>query len=318
MAESPKAIIIAASANLAIAVAKFVGAGLTGSSAMFSEGAHSIVDTLNQGLLLLGLKRAEKPADARHPFGYGRELYFYSFVVALLIFLAGGLYSLYEGVEKIRNPEAIGAVSVLGLHLSGVWINLAILVFAIATEGTSLAVAFGQMPKGSGSPFSAIRRSKDPSLFVVVAEDTAAVAGLVLAVAGVGLSTWLDMPVLDGTASVGIGLLLIGMAFFLIVETHGLLIGEAASPEVREAIETAVRAEPSVRHVNEILTMHLGPRDILVNLSLDIDDIVSGADVEALVSRLDAGLKKREPRIRRVFVEMQAPPKAADANAGSA
>ena len=303
MAESTKAIVSAAGANLAIAVAKFVGGGLTGSSAMVSEGVHSVVDTANQGLLLFGLHRAKKPADGRHPFGYGRELYFYSFVVALLIFLAGGLYSLYEGLEKIRHPETVGMVVLLGRRVPGVWINLTILGFSIVAEGTSLYLALREMPKDAGSLLSAIRRSKDPSLFVVVAEDTAAVAGLLIAFAGVGLSTLLDRPVLDGVASLGIGAVLVGMAFFLMTETHGLLIGEAASPDVRRAIE---EAESSILSVNEILTQHLGPSDILVNLSLDIDDVATGADVEALVSRLDAGLKRREPRIRRVFVEMQA------------
>ena len=306
MAESTRAIVTAAGANLAIAIAKFAGAGLTGSSAMFSEGAHSVVDTINQGLLLVGMHRAKQPADAQHPFGYGRELYFYAFVVSLLIFLAGGIYSIYEGVEKILHPEAIGTVSLFGLAIPGVWINLAILAFAIAVEGYSLWVAFHSLSKGDGSPLSAIRRSKDPSLFVVVAEDSAAVVGLLVAFAGVGLSTLLDRPVLDGAASIGIGVVLVGMAFFLMIETHGLLIGEAASPEVRRAIEETVRAEPSIRHVNEILTQHLGPHDILVNLSLDIDDVATGGDIEALVSRLDAGLKQREPRIGRVFVEMQA------------
>lgn len=311
MAESTRAIVSAAGANLAIAVAKFVGGGLTGSSAMVSEGVHSVVDTANQGLLLFGLHRAKKPADARHPFGYGRELYFYSFVVALLIFLAGGLYSLYEGVEKIRHPEEIGAVALLGLRVPAVWINLTILGFSIVAEGTSLYIAFRELPRDTGSPLSAIRRSKDPSLFVVVAEDTAAVAGLLIAFAGVGLSTWLKQPALDGAASLGIGAVLVGMAFFLMIETHGLLIGEAASPDVRRAIEEAVEAEVSILSVNQILTQHLGPADILVNLSLDIDDVATGAEVEALVSRLDAGLKRREPRIRRVFVEMQARGEAA-------
>ena len=258
MAESTRAIVSAAGANLAIAVAKFVGGALTGSSATVSEGVHLVVDTANQGLLLFGLRRAKKPADARHPFGYGRELYFYSFVVALLIFLAGGLYSLYEGVEKIRQPEAIGTVALLGFRVPGVWINLSILGFAIVAEGTSLWVALREMPKGAGSPLSAIRRSKDPSLFVVVAEDTAAVAGLLIAFIGISLSTLLDQPRLDGAASLGIGAVLVGMAFFLMSETHGLLIGEAVAPEVRRAIEEAVEAELSVVGVNGLgLAAHL-------------------------------------------------------------
>ena len=303
MAESKGAIATAVAANLAIAVAKFTGAALTGSSAMLAEGVHSVVDTLNQGLLLVGLKRAERPADAKHPFGYGRELYFYSFVVALLIFLAGGLYSLYEGVERIRHPEAESGAVIFGLHLSALAVNLAILGFAILAEGYSLYVAYSSMPKG-GTPFAAIRRSKDPSLFVVLAEDSAAVGGLVLALLGVVLSNALGMPVLDGVASVAIGLLLVGMAFFLMVETHGLLIGEAADPEIVEGLRAMVRAEPRIRHLNEVLTQHLGPRDILVNVSLDIVDGVLSEEIEAITAALTEGLRKTEA-VRRVFIEIQ-------------
>lgn len=305
MAESPKAIVTAAGANLAIAVAKFAGAALTGSSAMLSEGAHSLVDTTNQGLLLLGLHRAKKKPTERHPFGFGREVYFYSFVVAVLIFLAGGLYSLWEGYEKVVHPHAESEVTILGLHIAGVWVNLVILVLAVGAEGYSLVVAVKQLPKSSASPFSAIRRSKDPSLFVVIAEDTAAVAGLVLAAIGVLLAHILDMPVLDGVSSLGIGIVLIGMAGFLMFETHGLLIGESADPDIVEAIREAVRDEPAIAHVNEILTQHLGPRDVLVNASLDVDDSISGGEVEAVVDRLAATIKKKQPAIRRVFIEIQ-------------
>ena len=303
--ESTGAILTAAGSNLAIAVAKFAGAWLTGSSAMLSEGVHSVVDTANQALLLLGLKRAEKPADAAHPFGHGREVYFYSFVVALLIFLAGGAYSVYEGVGKIRHPEAVGEVALLGFHVPGLAVNLAILAFSILAEGYSLYNAVSSLPEGSGSPFTAIRRSKDPSLFVVVAEDSAAVAGLVLAALGVGLSSLLGLPVLDGAASVGIGLVLLGMAGLLMVETHGLLIGEAADPDIVASIAEIARGEAAVRHVNEVLTQHFGPRDILVNLSLDIADEASGGEVERLATRLERRLKHRHPAVRRVFVEIQ-------------
>lgn len=303
--ENTGAILTAAGSNLAIAAAKFVGAGLTGSSAMLSEGVHSVVDTANQGLLLLGLKRAEKPADAAHPFGYGREVYFFSFVVALMIFLAGGAYSLYEGYEKIRRPEAIGEVSILGLHLPGIAVNLAILVFAVCAEGYSLFKAWTSLPNSAASPLSAIQRSKDPSLFVVVAEDSAAVAGLLLAILGVSLSALLDVPALDGAASVGIGLVLLGMAGLLMWETHGLLIGEAADPEIVASIGDIARGEAAVRHLNEVLTQHLGPSDILVNLSLDIDDACRGGEVERLATRLEQQLKAKHAAVRRVFIEFQ-------------
>ncbi|WP_237478473.1 cation diffusion facilitator family transporter [Lichenibacterium dinghuense] len=312
--ESTGAIVTAAGANLAIAVAKFVGAWLTGSASMLAEGVHSVVDTADQGLLLLGLKRAEKPADEAHPFGYGREVYFYSFVVSLLIFTAGGLYSIYEGIGKIRHPEETGDVDLFGLHLPGIAVNLAILAFALASEGYSLFTAYTSLPKGSGSPLSTIRRSKDPSLFVLIAEDTAAVAGLVLAALGVGLSALLGLPVLDGAASIGIGVLLVAVAFFLLIETHGLLIGEAADPEVVEAVRALALAEPSVRHVNEVLTQHLGPSDILVNLSLDVADDERGGDVERLATRLERELKRRHDKVRRVFVEFQSGPASRSAD----
>lgn len=303
--ESTGAILTAASANLAIAVAKFAGFWLTGSSAMLAEGVHSIVDTTNQGLLLIGLKRAKRRPDPAHPFGYGREIYFYSFVVALMIFFVGGLYTLYEGYEKIRKPAVEGDVDLLGVHLSGLSINLAILGFSIVCEGYSLWKAYTSLPEGSGPPLSAIRRSKDPSLFVTVAEDLAAVIGLILAALGVGLANVLGIPALDGAASIGIGLLLVGMASFLMVETHGLLIGEAADPEIAQAFRKLAGREPIVRSVNEVLTQHMGPADILVNVSLDIADDSRGGDVEQLASRLECALRERHPAVRRMFIEFQ-------------
>ncbi|WP_336486778.1 cation diffusion facilitator family transporter [Methylobacterium nigriterrae] len=306
--ESTGAIYTAAGANLAIAAAKFAGAVLTGSSAMLAEGTHSLVDTANQILLLVGLKRAKKPADARHPFGYGREVYFYAFIVALFIFLGGGAFAIYEGFHKIRHPEPVSDAVVLGFHLSGFWVNVAILGFAVAAEGYSCAVAIRSFwaEKGERPPVTAIRRSKDPALFTVLVEDVAALLGLVIALAGVVLAETLDMPVLDGWSSIGIGLVLIGMAIFLMIETHGLLIGEAADPEIVAAIRDVARTEPGVRHVNEVLTQHLGPDDILVNVSLDMADHLSAGEVERMVERLDRTLKARHRKVRRVFVEIQA------------
>jgi cation diffusion facilitator family transporter len=315
--ESTGAIYAAAGANLAIATAKFVGGFLTGSTAMIAEGVHSVVDTLNQILLLIGLKRAEKPADARHPFGYGREVYFYAFVVALMIFLGGGLFAVYEGVERMLHPEPDRDAHLFGYTIPGLYVNLAILGFSIAAEGYSWTVAMKQFwaEKGKHSAIHAIRRSKDPSLFTILAEDTAALAGLLIALAGVLLAHVLENPALDGAASIGIGLVLVGMAVFLMVETHGLLIGEAADPALVKAIDEIVRDEPGVMHVNEVLTQHLGPSDILVNLSLDMaDDLTAGA-VEAAVSRLDKALKARDPDVKRVFIEIQAKPEGARAAA---
>lgn len=306
--ESTGAIYTAAGANLAIAAAKFVGAGLTGSTAMLAEGVHSLVDTANQILLLVGMKRAKRPADARHPFGYGREVYFYAFLVALMIFLGGGLFAIYEGVEKIGHPEPVEDAVVFGRHLSGFWINVAILGFSVLAEGYSCLVAMRTFwaQKGETPPLIAIRRSKDPALFTVLVEDVAALIGLVIALSGVILARILNMPALDGWASIGIGLVLVGMAIFLMIETHGLLLGEAADPEVVAAIREIVRTEPGVNHVNEVLTQHLAPTEILVNLSLDFSDDLSAGEVERVVARLDAALKAKVKDVRRVFIEAEA------------
>ena len=306
--ESAGAIYTAAGANLAIAVAKFAGAFLTGSTAMLAEGAHSVIDTVNQGLLLVGLRRAEKPADARHPFGYGREVYFYAFVVALFIFLGGGIFAIYEGAHKIRHPAPESDASILGHVIPGFWINVAILSFSILAEGYSCLVAMRAFwkEKGARPALTAIRRSKDPALFTILVEDVAALIGLLIALAGVILARLLDQPDLDGWSSVGIGAVLVGMAVFLMVETHGLLIGEAADPEVVAAIRAAAQAEPAVRGVNEVLTQHTGPTDILVNISLDVDDAVTAGEIERAVARLDRRMKQEHPDIRRVFIEIQA------------
>jgi cation diffusion facilitator family transporter len=305
--ESTSAIYTAAGANLAIAAAKFVGAFLTGSSAMLAEGVHSVVDTTNQILLLIGMKRAQRPATAAHPFGYGREIYFYAFIVALFIFLGGGAFAIYEGIHKLQHPEPAADATFLGYHLSGFWVNVAILGFAVLAEGYSCYVALKAFwaEKGSRPPLAAIRRSKDPSLFTVLAEDVAALMGLVVALAGVVLAHILDMPSLDGWSSIGIGLILVGMAIFLMIETHGLLIGEAADPELVAAIREVVRGEAGVHHVNTVLTQHLGPSDILVNVSLDMDDTLSAGQIEAMVARIETRLKARDPDVTRVFIEVQ-------------
>ncbi len=293
MAESTGAIYTAAGANLAIAAAKFVGAFLTGSSAMLAEGAHSVVDTTNQVLLLVGMKRAQRPADAKHPFGYGREVYFYAFIVALFIFLGGGIFAIYEGAHKIEHPEPPADSEILG--------------FAILAEGYSCFVAVKAFwaEKGQDSAITAIQRSKDPALYTILVEDVAALIGLVIAFAGVILAHVLDKPALDGWASIGIGVVLIGMSIFLMKETHGLLIGEAADPEVVRAIDEAVRDESAVHHVNEVLTQHMGPSDILVNVSLDVEDSMPAGEIEQVVARLDQRLKAIDKDVKRVFVEIQ-------------
>ena len=306
--DSNGAIYTAAGANLAIAAAKFVGAFLTGSSAMLAEGVHSLVDTANQILLLVGLSRARKPADARHPFGYGREVYFYAFIVALFIFLGGGAFAVYEGIHKIQHPEAAADAVIGGVTIRGIWVNLGILGFAVLAEGFSCFVALKAFwaEKGDKPPITAIRRSKDPALFTVLVEDVAALIGLIVALAGMILAETLNRPDLDGWSSIVIGAILIGMAVFLMIETHGLLVGEAADPAVVGAIKEAVRTEPGVHHVNAVLTQHLGPSDVLVNVSLDMDDTLTAGAIEAMVGRLDSKLKALSPSVTRVFIEVQA------------
>jgi cation diffusion facilitator family transporter len=310
---SKAAIYTAAGANLAIAAAKFVAATLTGSAAMFAEGVHSVVDTTNQVLLLVGLHKSRRPADAWHPFGYGRELYFYAFVVALLIFMGGGLFAIYEGWHKISQPEPIADATIGGTVVSGFWINLGVLVFAMLAEGSSFGVAMRQFwrEKGEVPALTAIRNSKDPALFTILIEDTAALLGLLIALAGVVLAHLLDLPVLDGAASIGIGLVLVGMAGFLMVETHGLLIGEAADPALVATITRDVAAAPGVRAVNEVRTEHLGAADILVNISLDVEDALPAREIKRMVNALEDKMRTEHPKVRRIFIEVQGrrPPK---------
>ncbi len=294
---STKVVIAAFIGNGLIAVTKFGAAALTGSSAMFSEAVHSVVDTGNQALMLYGIKRARRPADARYPFGYGRELYFWAFIVAILIFATGAGVSVYEGVSKIRHPEPV----------TDAYINYIVLGFAIVFEGGSFWVAFREFNrvKGGRGYLAAVQVSKDPALFTVLLEDAAALVGLVIAFLGIGLAEVLDLPALDGVASVLIGLMLAGVAVLLAYETKGLLIGEAADPEVIAKVRRIVGAEHGVDRINQILTMHMGPRDVLLNLSLDFRSTLSSDQVEAEIAALDRRIKAAFPEITRIFIEAE-------------
>lgn len=294
---SVKVVVAALVGNALIAVCKFAAASYTGSSAMFSEAVHSLVDTSNQALLLYGIKRAGRTADATHPFGYGKELYFWAFVVALLIFSAGSGVSIYEGIHKISAPEPI----------NDPYINYAVLGLAFLFEGVAWWIAFKEFRKGQGrsSLFKAIRDSKDPAIFTVLLEDTAAMLGLLVAFVGIGLGHWLDMPIFDAIASLVIGGILALVAILLLFETKALLIGEAASPEVVADINAFVNADPRVDRINDILTMHLGPQDILVTVSLDFSESASATDVEMAVSELEIQMKQKHSAIKRVFIEAQ-------------
>ena len=294
---SKGSIYAALAGNLAVALTKLGAFWWTGSAAMLSEAVHSLVDTGNQGLLLYGMRRSVRPATPEHPFGYGLELYFWTFVVAILIFGLGAGVSVLEGISKILSPHPV----------EGLTVNFVVLGLSFLFEGSSWLVAFRafQRQVRQDGLLAAIRRSKDPTVFTVLLEDSAAMAGLVIAAACLGAAHWLDMPVLDGVASVMIGLLLAGTATFLATECKGLLLGEAASPRVRESLRRVASSTPGVSGVNEILTMHFGPADVLVAISLDFDDTVSAAMVEQAVSAIEQQAKRLHPEVRRIFVEAQ-------------
>ncbi len=297
-AHGSKTVIYAALAgNTLIAITKFAAAAWTGSSAMLSEAIHSLVDTGNQGLLLHGLKRAARPADKTHPFGYAREIYFWSFVVAILIFAVGAGVSMYEGILKITSPHP----------MEDVFVNYAVLGMALVFEGAAWWLAFTEFRKTKGMRgfIEAVQHSKDPTVFTVLFEDSAAMLGLFAAAAGITLAHLYDMPLADGIASVVIGFILAGTAVALAIETKGLLIGEAASDEVIEGITAIVRRADSVEHINEIRSMHLGPKDVLLTISLDFRDDLSAGSVEETIHILEMAIKSRFPEITRLFIEVQ-------------
>lgn len=292
---SKKVIIAALVGNSLIAVTKFAASVITGSSAMLSEAVHSLVDTGNQGLLLYGLKRAQRPADEEFPYGYGKEIYFWSFVVAIAIFSVGAGVSIYEGIQHIRHPA----------ELSHPTVNYIVLGLALLFEGAAWWFALREFKKAKGDTgyLRAVREGKDPTMFVVLFEDSAAMAGLLVALLGVYLTASTGNAVYDGIASVVIGTILALTAVWLAVETKGLLIGESALPEVRAAINDILAENGAVDKVNEVLTMHMGPEFILVNVSVDFNDRLAANDVEQTVSYLVKRLKAHNPLIKRVFVE---------------
>lgn len=294
---SKKAIYAALAGNGMIAITKFFASAYTGSSAMFSEAIHSVVDTGNQILLLYGIKRSERPADKTHPFGYGMEVYFWSFVVAILLFGLGSGVSIYEGISKIQNPHPV----------TNPFVNYIVIGFAIIFETIAFSVAYRELrkTKGSQSLIKAIRTSKDPTIFTVLFEDFAALLGLMVAGLAIYLGEVLNLPILDGIASVIIGLILALTASLLAFECKGLLCGEAANDQIVAGIEDIVKGETDVLYINEILTMHLGPQDILLNISLDFKDAMSSGNVETTISELETSIKSKFPEIKRVFIEAQ-------------
>ncbi len=299
MASGSKTIIIAALiGNTLVALSKFIASFISGSSAMFSEAIHSVVDTGNQALLLYGISRAARPADEQFPFGYGKEVYFWSFVVAILIFSVGAGLSIYEGVHYLYKPKQIGDPL----------INYVVLSLAIVFEGVAWGMAWRQFrrEKGRWGMVEAVRREKNPSTFVILFEDSAALAGLLIAFLGILLSQYTGNAVYDGIASLIIGLILGCAAVWLAYETKGLLIGESANTEVVQSIRRLVQQNPNVVHVNEVLTLHMGPEYILVNLSVDFNDELDATAIEQAVVFIDRQIKKKHPLIKRVFIEAEA------------
>ncbi|HBS27630.1 MAG TPA: cation transporter [Gammaproteobacteria bacterium] len=294
---SKKVIIAALIGNSAIAVTKFVAASITGSAAMMSEGIHSLVDTGNQGLLLYGLKQAKKPADEQFPFGHGKEIYFWSFVVAILIFAVGAGVSIYHGIHHVIHPEP----------MTSPMINYIVLGLAIIFESAALTFAVKEFNrvKGKMGYIEAVQRGKDPSLFVVVFEDSAALAGLFVALIGITLAQITGIAWFDGLASIIIGLILGATAIWLAIETKGLLIGESANHQVVQGIRDLAIEVPNINKIHEVLTMHMGPEFILVNINADFNKEVSAAEMSDAISALDTRIKQGYPEVKRVFVEAE-------------
>ncbi|MCW3848557.1 cation diffusion facilitator family transporter [Sphingomonas sp. LB-2] len=295
-------ILAALGANLGIAAAKFVAAAITGSSSMLTEGVHSLVDSGNQGLLLYGQRRARRPPDREHPFGYGRELYFWSFVVAILIFGLGAGVSVYEGWKHIAEPEPLG----------NPWINYAVLGIALALEGTSWWIACREFAAAKGTTpwWQAIKESKDPAGFIVLFEDSAALAGLAVAGAGIWASQAWGDPRIDGAASIAIGAILAGVATLLAREAKGLLIGERADPAIVERVRALLEGRPEIVRVNHVRTIHTAPERIFVAISADFEDSLTMGEGETLIEAIEHELKAAMPMLQSIYIR---PEKAEDA-----
>lgn len=296
--ESPRAVIAAVLANIAIGIVKFIAAAISGSSAMLSEGIHSIVDSGNGLLILFGMKRAERKPDLEHPFGYGQELYFWTLVVAVMIFAFGGGLSMYEGFERISEitPETT---------LGNPTLNYIIIGISAVIEGISLSVALREFnaARGETKPFRFIREAKDPSLFTVVLEDSAALIGLLLAFLGTLLGHLTGNPYFDGIASVLIGVLLACVAIVLLRETKGLLIGEGFKADELLEVAHIVESSPRVRKCGRILSYYLGPRDLLVAIDVTFEEGADRDDIDDAIDAIERGIVRAFPQTTRIFIE---------------
>ncbi|WP_366524903.1 cation diffusion facilitator family transporter [Acaryochloris sp. IP29b_bin.137] len=297
-AHSSKVSIYAAmAANIAIGIAKFIGAGISGSSAMLSEGIHSVVDSTNEVLLLYGLHKSEAGPDEQHPLGYGQELYFWSLIVAVLIFALGGGLSIYEGITSInvQAPTHDPRLSYIVLAASAVF------------EGIALFVSIREFnkvtPKTSSNFWETLSNSKDPSSFIVIFEDCAALMGLGVAFIGVLMTELKGNSVYDSIASIVIGLLLTVVAVVLVIETKGLLIGESASPETRESIKQIVKSDDAVTRMDTPITLHFGPQDIMLAMNIEFRDDLSSDEIEAATRRIERKIRESHAEVKRIFLE---------------
>ncbi|MEH2453885.1 cation diffusion facilitator family transporter [Nostoc sp.] len=294
---SNKTIFAAMGANLAIAITKFIAAAITGSSAMISEGIHSVVDTGDQLVLLLGIRMSQKPADDSHPFGYGQELYFWTLIVAILIFAIGGGMSIYEGITHLIKPSPLE---------DPMW-NYIVLTIAIFLEGYSWTVALREFlpTKGKQNFWEAIKNSKDPTVFTILLEDTAAVLGLFVALIGIFLGHLFNNVYFDGIASIIIGIILAIVAILLARESKGLLVGESANPQTIASIRTLSKTELGVQEVIRILTMQLAAQEVLLNLEIQFFKNLTGEQIALTVESLEAKTSKKHPEIKQIFIEVK-------------
>ncbi|MFH7024123.1 MAG: cation diffusion facilitator family transporter [Heteroscytonema crispum UTEX LB 1556] len=278
-----------------MAITKFIAASITGSSAMISEGIHSIVDTSDQLLLLLGISRSQKPADNSHPFGYGQELYFWTFIVAILIFAIGGGMSIYEGITHLINPSPLE---------DPMW-NYIVLGMAILLEGFSWNVALKEFlpTKGKQNFWQAIKSSKDPTVITILFEDTAAILGLFVALIGIFLGHLFNNVYFDGIASIIIGIILAIVAVVLARESKGLLVGESAELQTIANIRSLSKTEPGVKEVIRVLTMQLAPKEVLLNLELQFSHNLTGEEIALTVESLEANIRQKHPEIKQIFIE---------------
>lgn len=283
--------------NFAIAVTKFTAAAFTGSSAILTEGIHSIVDTGNGLLLLLGIRLSKRPADEQHPFGHGAELYFWPLIVAMLIFGVGGGVSIYEGIMHLLHPSEVTSPV----------INYIVLALAAVFEGIAWWIAMRSFMRTKRYPtfWESFRHSKDPTNFMVLFEDSAALLGLLVAFVGLALGQWLDSPYMDGAASILIGVILCVVALVLIYETRGLLIGESADPDVIASIREITAGDEAVVEIRNPLTLHLGPNQVLLAVELQFRDQLSADQVADAIDRVESAIRKRHPQVSHIFLEAE-------------